>query len=263
MTASPRFLRQVNLPGLATIAALVALWQAADALGFIAYKFVTPPSGIAAAVADVVSSGDLWPYLSHTVLAALSAWAIAMVVGVALGLLIGLVPWVWRWSMASVQILRTLPAVALVPVVLLIVGFSIKAEILVAAYVALWPVVVSTAVAIGNASPQLRDVSRSLRLSRRETLQKVLLPSAWPEIAVVARLALSLSLVLVVVTEMVGNPAGLGYALVSTQQALQPDQMWAYLILIGVLGVAMQSLLALGSRHVLPGLAPRLSTGGR
>lgn len=254
-------LGRINVLGLLTLAVLVGLWQAADAVGLLTLEFVPAPSEVVAAMVDVISAGELWPFLGHTVLAVLIAWVLAMVAGVALGMVIGLVPWVWRWSMASVQVLRTLPAVALVPVVLLIVGFSIQAEIVVAAYVAMWPVVISTAVALGNVNPRLREVSRSLRLSRRETIQKVLLPSAWPEIAVVARLALSLSLILVVVTEMVGNPDGLGFALVDAQRSLRPNEMWAYLILIGILGVIMQSVLATASRRVMPGFAPRLNTG--
>jgi NitT/TauT family transport system permease protein len=80
---------------------------------------------------------------------------------------------------------------------------------------------------------------------------------------VAARLGLTIALVLVVVTEMVGNPAGLGYALVSAQQSLQPEQMWAYLIVTGVLGALLQSTLNVTARTVMPGFAPQLTTGAR
>lgn len=253
----------VNWVGIAVIAGVLAVWQLADAVGLIRLDYVRPPSEIAVAIAGEVANGDVWLVLGHTVGAVLISWIAALVVGVALGIVLGLSRVARTWTMSSVQVFRTLPAVALVPVALLIVGFSINAEILVAAYVALWPVVISTAIAIRSAHPRLREVAALFNLSKRETVQKLLLPSAWPELVVAARLALTIALVLVVVTEMVGNPAGLGYALVSAQQALQPAEMWAYLFITGLVGMVLQALLTWGARRALPGHAPRISTGAR
>ena len=253
----------VNIVGSATIIAVLVVWQATDAAGLLTFQYIPPPSGIAAALTDVVRTGELWPPLTHTVTAVLAAWTIATVAGLVLGVTVGLVPPAWRWTMASVEVLRTLPAVALVPVALLVFGYSVSTEIIVAAYVALWPVVVSSALALQSTHPRLIDIARTFRLSRRQRFQKLLLPAAWPQIVVAARLALALSLVLVVLTEMVGNPAGLGYALVREQQALQPERMWAYLMVIGMLGVALQAGLNALSRRAFPGLAPQLITVAR
>jgi ABC-type nitrate/sulfonate/bicarbonate transport system permease component len=192
----------------------------------------------------------------------LVAWVVAVVGGVALGVLVGLVATAWDWSMASVSVLRTLPAVALVPVALLIFGYSITAEIVVAATVAIWPVVLSVAVAVQSAGPRLRDVARTFRMSRLDTVRKMVLPATYPVTIVAARLALSVCLILVILTEMIGNPQGLGYGLVQKQQGLQPEGMWAYLLFIGNLGLVMQVLLTAAARRAMPGFSPQLRTGG-
>jgi sulfonate transport system permease protein len=91
---------------------------------------------------------------------------------------------------------------------------------------------------------RLADVSRTLQLSRAAMLCKVMLPAALPAVLVGARLSLTLALVLAVLAEMVGNPTGLGYAVVTQQQALRPDLMFAYVAVIGLLGLALNALLA-------------------
>lgn len=251
----------VNVVGLATIVGGILLWQITHVAGLITFQYVPPPSGIAAALADAVATGELWSPLTHTITAVLVAWTVALIAGLLLGVTVGLLPLAWTWSMASVEVVRTVPAVALVPVALLVFGFSIRTEIIVAAYVAVWPVLIAGAVAVQSTHPRLLDVARTFRLSRRERFLKLLLPAAWPQVVVAARLALALSLILVVLTEMVGNPAGLGHALVREQQALQPESMWAYLMVIGVLGVVLQAVLNAASRRAFPGLAPVLATG--
>lgn len=256
-------LDRVNLSGLILIGAVLGCWQLADRIGLIHLQYVPPPSGVAEGLREIASSGALWSALLHTVMAVLVAWALMMVVGVALGLAIGLSRVISTWTMASVQLLRTLPAIALVPVALLTVGLSIESEILVAAYVGTWPVAISTAVAVQGAHPRLHEVAQCFRLSRRETVQKLLLPAAWPEIVVAARLGMTIALIVVVVTEMIGNPAGLGFMLVRAEQALQPEQMWGYLITTGALGAALQMVLNATARSALPGFAPQLTTGAR
>lgn len=166
-----------------------------------------------------------------------------MVVGIALGVAIGLVDRLWSWMMASIEMLRTVPVVALVPVALLVFGPESTAEIVVAAYAASWPVLINVTGGIRSVKPQLHEVAATFRLSRWATIRKVVLPAALPTIVVGARLGLAISLVIVVVAEMIGPPEGLGYGLVEQQLALQPARVWAYVIVIGILGLLLNGLL--------------------
>lgn len=108
--------------------------------------------------------------------------------------------------------------------------------------------------------PELLDVARMLRLSRFTAVRKVLLPAAAPSIVVGLRLALALSLVLAVVAEMIGNPAGLGHALVLAQLVLQPEQMFAYVVVIGLLGVGLDATFGVVAARASPSAAG--SVGG-
>ena len=102
--------------------------------------------------------------------------------------------------------------------------------------------------------PELLQVARMLRLSRLETIRKIVLPAALPLAIVGLRLALSFALVLAIVAEVAGNPSGLGNAIVSAQQALRPDEMFVYVLAIGMLGVALNA----GVRAARAARDPRL-----
>jgi ABC-type nitrate/sulfonate/bicarbonate transport system permease component len=122
-------------------------------------------------------------------------------------------------------------------------------------YVGAWTVLVNTIDGVRSVRPELLDVATIMRMSRLMTVRKLILPAAMASIVVGLRLALSLALVLAVVAEMIGNPSGLGNALVSAQQALQPEQMFAYVVIIGVLGVSLNAALRYASVRAFPALA--------
>lgn len=193
----------------------------------------------------------------HTLRSTLVGWVIAGLLGIGLGVWLGLSNTAWRYSMDSVEIIRAIPPISLVPVSLLVFGFSLRMELVVIVYAGAWTVLVNTIDGVRNLRPELLDVGRMLRMSKLITIRKLILPSAMPSIIVGLRLAMSLSLVLAVVAEMIGNPSGLGNALVRAQQALQPEQMFAYVVTIGVLGVVLNT----GLRYVSARAFPALTAG--
>ena len=258
MARANSWARRVNVLGLATMGAIVGLWELLVRSRTIDFQFLPAPSGIAEALGSLISSGHLFAPVVHTLRSALVGWAIAGVLGIALGVWLGLSNSAWRYSMASVEIIRAIPPISLVPVSLLVFGFSLRMELVVIVYAGAWTVLVNAIDGVRNLRPELLDVGRMLRMSKLTTIRKLILPSAMPSIIVGLRLAMSLSLVLAVVAEMIGNPSGLGNALVRSQQALQPEQMFAYVVTIGVLGV----LLNTGLRYVSGRAFPALAAGG-
>jgi ABC-type nitrate/sulfonate/bicarbonate transport system permease component len=105
----------------------------------------------------------------------------------------------------------------------------------------LWPVLVNTIGGVTGVHQRLYDVGRTFRLGRKDTILRIILPAAMPPIVVGARISLGLALVLAVVAEMVGNPDGLGYGIVREQQALRPDLMFAYIVTVGFIGIALNA----------------------
>jgi sulfonate transport system permease protein len=249
---------RINVSGLAVVAGVIALWQVVVAAGVIDFEYVPAPSEIAGGIVDLGRDGELAENVGHTVFVALRAWVLAMALGVTAGLLLAYSRIVRTFSTATIDVLRAVPVVALVPVALLVWGPSATSELVVAAYAALWPILINTMGGVRGVHPRLHDVARSLRLSAIATARKIAMPAAAPEILVGARLALGIALVVTIVAEMVGNPAGLGYGLVEQQQALNPAGMWAYVVVIGMLGVVLSYSVLGAGRLLLPGLARQM-----
>ena len=248
-----RVLTRVNLLGAATGIGLLVVWELVIRAGLLDLEYLPLPSEVAAGAWEIVENGKLLENLAHTLAAAVLGWLIAVAVGVPLGTLIGLVRPVWTYVMASVDSLRALPIVAFVPVAVLLFGFSMRTEILVAFYAALWPITLNTIAGMQSLDARKREVGRVLRLGTFAELWKLRLPAATPSIVVGLRLGIAISLVLTLVAEMVGNPAGLGFALIQTAQALRPELMFAYIIAIGLTGIVLNTLLQAGARLAFRG----------
>ena len=238
-----RMVQRINLPGLAFMASLVVLWEIFTRTVGARLDTLPSVSKIFVALVQLGRDGALLSQLTHTLTVAVIGWLIACAIGLAVGLVIGLWRPVWTYSMASIDVLRSIPSISLISIALLLFGFSSKMEMVIVVYVSQWPVLLATASAVGATPRSYLDSARSLRLSRRATVMKVRLPAAVPGIIVGVRLALTLAIALAVVAEMVGNPAGLGFGLVYAQQAIQPAQAFAYLLVIGLLGWVLNAAL--------------------
>lgn len=245
-------LARVNGPGVATALGLAAVWEAAVRTGLADYQYLPAPTGILASFGPLVASGELLANLSHTLTVTLLGWVAAAVIGVGFGVLLGLSGTAYRYSMTSFEVVRAVPPVALVPAAVLIFGFSVSMELAVVVYAGAWPLLVNTLGGVRGVPGELYDVARMLRMPRLAVIRKIVVPAALPAITVGLRLALTMCLVLAVVAEMVGNPEGLGRAIVRARSALQPEQMFAYVVTAGILGVALNGAFRAAARAVLP-----------
>jgi ABC-type nitrate/sulfonate/bicarbonate transport system permease component len=251
-----------RLTGLVVPLAAVAGWQALTSLGLLDYEYLPSPRELLTAVVDLARSGELVDDVAHTLGVAIVASAVSMAVGAALGLAIGLRPPVRRYSMASVDFLRTIPAVALVPIAVLSFGPVWTAEFALATYAALWPIVLHTSGGVAAVHPRQYDVARMLHLGPVATVRKIVLPAAVPAWLVGARMAVIIALLVAIVAEMMMSSRGLGGGLSESMHALAPARMWAYALVCGVLGLLLNAGLRRTVRLALPG-APEQSLGDR
>jgi ABC-type nitrate/sulfonate/bicarbonate transport system permease component len=172
----------------------------------------------------------------------LVGWAISGLIGVVLGIALGLSAGVWRFSMASLEFLRALPGISFVPVAVLLLGFSVKMELIVVVYVSVWPVLVNTIHGVRRVTALHRDVARMMGMGRWAQIRRFVIPTTVPYVIVGLQISLALSLALAIVAEMIGNPVGVGHALISAQNTLRPDDMFAYVVAIGIVGVLLNVL---------------------
>lgn len=249
-----RIIEAVNPLGWAVVILAIGLWELLIDTKVIDFQYMPPPSDIVTGFRELVSSGEMGRAVLHTTESALLSSAIGMLIGIALGAAVGLLNGVRIYTSGSIDVLRTVPTVALMPVALLVWGAGMKSEIIVATYAATWPMLINTAAGVRGVHPVKRDVARTFRLSRPDVLRKVVFPVATPAILVGARLAVVNALVVAIVAEMLISPYGIGYGLVFAQQSLHPEQMWAYAVVAGIIGylanVALMQMVRRGGANM-------------
>ncbi|MFI6094970.1 ABC transporter permease [Lentzea sp. NPDC051213] len=248
--------------GLVVPLAGVGAWQLLVSTGVLNYDYLPAPSGIGESLIALASSGELAADLAHTLAIVVISAALALVLGGVLGFAIGSIPIVRTYLMASVDFLRTIPAVALLPVALLSFGPGPGTELILATWAAQWPVLVNTAGAVATVPARLHDVARTLRLSRARTARTIVFPAALPAWLAGARVTAMTALLVTVVAEMIMTPEGLGGGLIESMQALDPARMWAYALACGIVGALLNATLRRAVRIALPGSAANLDQAG-
>jgi len=230
--------------------ALLIVWEIAMRVSGVQSDSLAAPSQIAVAFYAAMLDGTIPRRTAETLRAALTGLAIGGGSALVASIVLGLVPPVARLMQFSIEVLRPVPAVALIPVAILSLGFGYGMEISLVAFATFWPVLIYGHAAIANIEPQLLDVSRVLRLSTFGRVTKVVLPATLPRYFVAFRLATAVSLIVAVTVEIAANPLGIGYELMTASQSLHPDLMFALVLWIGLVGWGLNGALLLAQRRL-------------
>jgi ABC-type nitrate/sulfonate/bicarbonate transport system permease component len=227
-------LRALAVPlALLAVAEVVLRQRASDALA--------PPSAALKSFAGLVADGSLLQATAFTLGSAALGLLVATALGVALGVLLGLSRRAAAWSGLSVEMLRPVPSVALIPLAMLVFGFGLRMEVAVVAFAAFWPMLLLAQAAVRQVDPRLLELGRVLELGPWDRALKIVLPACVPRLFVALRLGVAIALVVAVTVEIAANPHGMGYAMMIAQQSLDPAQMLAWLGWIGVVGFAVNA----------------------
>ncbi|HLH69150.1 MAG TPA: ABC transporter permease [Candidatus Dormibacteraeota bacterium] len=178
-------------------------------------------------------------------------YATAVLAGVGLGTLLGCSEAARRSADPIVQFLRGIPPPALLPFGILVFGIGDPMKVLMIALVCLWPVLLNTIDGVGGVDPTLRETSRVYGLPLGTRLAYVILPAASPQIVAGARTGLSLAIIMMVISEMVASTNGIGYSILEAQQTFRIPDMWAGILVLGVLGYLLNGLFVLLERRLL------------
>jgi ABC-type nitrate/sulfonate/bicarbonate transport system permease component len=230
--------------------ALLIVWEVAMRVSGVQSDSLASPSQIAVAFYTALLDGTIPRRTAETLRAALTGLAIGGGSALVGSIVLGLVPPVARLMQFSIEVLRPVPAVALIPVAILSLGFGYGMEVSLVGFATFWPVLIYGHAAIVNIEPQLLDVSRVLRLSTLGRVTKVVLPATLPRYFVAFRLATAVSLIVAVTVEIAANPIGIGYELMTASQSLHPDLMFALVLWIGLVGWGLNGALLLAQRRL-------------
>jgi ABC-type nitrate/sulfonate/bicarbonate transport system permease component len=190
---------------------------------------------------------DVVPSLTRLAL----GYGIACVVAVAAGLALGLSRPLRRATDPIVQFLRAIPPPALLPFGILVLGVGNAMKIFIIAFVCLWPVLLNTIDGVAGVDPTLRETARVYDIGPIDRVLRVTLPAAAPQIFAGMRTALSLALILMVISEMVASTNGIGYFVLQAQRSFAIPEMWSGILLLGILGYVLNALFLLVERRVL------------
>lgn len=236
---------------LSGLAVVLAGFELAPRIGLLPRSSFPPVSEIFSALASLVVSGAFW----STVWDTLSAWGISMVIvtviGVPLGFMMGASRIFGLLTRLTVDFLRPIPSVALIPLLVLIYGINPSLKITLGVFGALWPLLFQAMYGIRDVDPVARDTAKAFGLSPLARLRRVILPSTAPFVATGMRLAASVALILVVTGEYIVGVNGLGKQVFFYQSGGVYDTMYAYIVAAGLLGVAINLVFTGIERRVL------------
>ncbi|MDR3084464.1 MAG: ABC transporter permease [Streptomyces sp.] len=232
--------------GAAGLAAFLALGEAVPRLGLVKEAYFPPTSRIADALAAELGDGAFWSALGDT----LTGWAlglgIAVGAGIVAGVLVCVVPYLRRATASTIEFLRPIPSVALIPLAVLVYGTELRSVLLLVVYAAFWQVLIQVIYGVRDVDPVAEDTARSYGLGTWARIRHVLWPTALPYVMTGVRLAAAVALILAVTAELVIGAPGLGARIAVAQTSQAVPEMYALIVVTGLLGL----LINVGARSV-------------
>lgn len=215
---------------------LVVGWQLASWAGWLSTRILPSPEAIVVTFYKLSASGELWQHLAISSWRAVIGFSIGGSIGLVLGLITGVSKLGERLLDTSVQMLRNIPHLALIPLVILWFGIDESAKIFLVALGTLFPIYINTWHGIRNIDRGLIEMARSYGLSGWSLFIQVVLPGALPSIMVGVRFALGLMWLTLIVAETISASSGIGYLAMNAREFLQTDVVVVAIILYALLG---------------------------
>lgn len=230
---------------------LVIAWQVCAWLGLVDLRLFSSPERIGRKIVQAMIDGSLPQSLAISLWRALQG----LLLGIGLGVLLGVLNGLWRVGEqaldSTIQILRSVPVIALTSLFIVWFGFGELPKVLLIAMACFFPMYVNVFAGVRNVDNRLMEMARSMDAGYWQVVRHVLLPSAMPQALVGLRFALTISLFALFVAETINASSGIGYLIIQGQQFGQPDLIFMCLIIYALLGVAADMLIRFLERRLL------------
>ena len=237
--------------GVAGLGGFLVLLEVVPRSGLVPERYLPPISRIAGALADELGQASFWRALGDT----LEGWAIGLAVavaaGVGLGLLIGSVPALRAATASTIEFLRPIPSVALIPLAVLLFGTDLRSKLLLVVYASFWQVLVQVLSGTQDVDPVAMDTAHSYRLGRWARVRHVVWPTTLPYAVTGFRLAAAVALVLAITAELIIGSPGLGKEIAVAQTSGAVPARYALVVVAGLLGVGVNLAARALERRVL------------
>ena len=234
-----RLLRGNAVAGVLGFAAFLALLEVVPRAGVVSPDYLPPFSRIVGALTELLGEGEFWSAVGDTMWSWFVGLLIAVSLGIVTGFVIGTVPVLREFTASTIEFLRPIPSVALIPLAVLVFGLSMKSTLLLVVYASFWQVLIQVLYGVADVDPVARDTARSFGLGRWARTVHVTWPTALPYVFTGVRLAAAVALILAITAELVIGIPGLGQAIGTAQTSGAVPRMYALVVVTGVIGVVV------------------------
>jgi NitT/TauT family transport system permease protein len=247
------FLRRLRrpIPSLLVLVVFVGVWELITRTEFVHPIILPPPRDVAAALRELVSSGELQQHLLVTTIETIGGFLVGSAAGFLLAWLAVSSPLANRALRPFIILLQATPKIALAPLLITWFGFGPLSKVAQSALLTFFPVFINSDVGLSIVDEDSVRLMRSLKASRWQTFIKLRLPSALPAIFAGLRTGLTFSLIGAVVSEMIGAREGLGLILVRYQAGFDIPLMYAVIFVMGMLGLVLFLAISFIDRRVV------------
>lgn len=239
----PSFALDGRLLTVVFIVGLIALQEILTRTDVLPSGYFPPASQIAEAFVTELTGTAMASALWQTMSTWLLALGIAVVLGTAAGIMLGLLTPLEAVLRPVIEFLRPVPSVALIPLVVLTIGTGSQSALFLAVFAAFWQVLVPAIAGVRAAHPVGLETARSYHLTTWQKIRWIQLPSMLPYLTTAIRLATSTTLILVVTAEIIIQMPGIGYEITMSRSAGNPARMYAFIVLSGLAGIALNALM--------------------
>ena len=233
------------------VAATFLVWQVLSITSVLPTSAVAAPIDIVSTLGTLVETSEFWSVVVDTILIWAAGLVLAIAIAVPLGFALGSSDLLYRLTRMTIDFLRTIPPVALLPLCLLLYGATPRMALTLAVFGSVWPLILQCMYGVHQVDPLSYEVARSYGVRRRDRVLRIVLPSAAPFMATGIRIAATMSLLLVVGASLFGGSPGAGTAIAAAQADENVPKMYAYIVTTAFLGVALNLALMAAERAVL------------
>jgi NitT/TauT family transport system permease protein len=239
------------LQSIGLAATVITVWEGACRLFEISPLVLPTPSSILMRLYALISTGMIWPHLWATLVEILTGFVLGVLAGLVIGAMVSLIPVLERLIYPYLVALQTLPKVAIAPLFIIWFGYGLTSKIVITALVCFFPVLVSVIAGFHSTDKDQLDMMKAFGATKWQTLMRLRIPSALVLIFAGLEIAAVLAVIGAIVGEFVGAQVGLGYLVVTLNFSMDVPGVFAVLIVLSAIGLAMHGLMRYAARRYI------------
>jgi ABC-type nitrate/sulfonate/bicarbonate transport system permease component len=243
--------RNTKLPGILLIVALLLVWELLAAMKIVDTPSFPRVSTILSRWGQLIVGGEIPLALLPTFKRIALGFFLAIALAVPLGVLMGYSRIAFNTFEPLTEVLRPIPASALVPILILFLGIDDEMKVFLVVFASFFPILLNTYSGVRSVDPVLIQTARTLGLPRRRIIWKTIIPAASPYIFTGMRISLAVSLILTVIAEMVAGNSGIGFFTLFAQRSFRVPDMYSGIITLGIVGYGLNALFLLVEQRVM------------